>query len=318
MASNIKLPQSWVTRVTSTAASDDEVLVSGRLSRLPTEEDITAVLKKVAGGDAVREMVRRRWITPAASGDKRENRASALHDFLFSIGSHRALFAGEAMYRRQFRQRDLSNELASHAWLCRIMDRASQQPGQNFEVDRVSDAAISRLARLSTDPSGPQRAIAYLKELGVTVMLENALPGMRTDGASFVANGVGPVIGMTLRHDRLDSFWFTLLHEIGHIVLHLSDRPSEVFIDSLEDELDEIELEAEANAFAKDSFIPRDIWLRSDAFRFGTEAAVLDLAKRCSVHPAIVAGRLRFEKRKYHALTHLLGANEVRSALMAG
>ena len=30
-----------------------------------------------------------------------------------------------------------------------------------------------------------------------------------------------PVIGLTLRYDRLDNFWFVLLHELGHVFLHL-------------------------------------------------------------------------------------------------
>jgi HTH-type transcriptional regulator/antitoxin HigA len=319
MEKNINLPQSWVTRITSGALADDIFAVGHDVGEVPSDEAVLAVVSKVAATTAVREMIRRKWFLPEPSEDKQLSRGKGLRDFLFGRNSHHAVFAAAAMYRRQIRQRDFVDELAASAWLCRVMDRAMESPLSNFAINKLNDAAISHLVRLSPDSSGPVEAIRYLAKLGVTVVLENGLPGMRTDGASFMAKGIGPVIAMTLRHDRVDSFWFTLLHEIGHVLLHLADRPDEVFVDSLEeDETDESELEAEANAFAKDAFVPRDTWSRSDAFRFGTEPAVLELARKCSIHPAIVAGRLRFEKRKYTTLTHLLGAGQVRSVLMAG
>jgi HTH-type transcriptional regulator/antitoxin HigA len=210
-------------------------------------------------------------------------------------------------------------ELITLTWLRWVSEKASavRLPAR-FSNDKLSDEAISQLVQLSKRRDGPRAALEYVSNLGVTVIVESSLPGMRTDGAAFIADGVGPVIGLTLRYDRLDSFWFTLLHEIGHIVLHLIKSPDSVFIDSFdEDGVDDIEIEAEANAFAKDAFIPRDVWLRSEAFRSGKEPAVRALASKCSIHPAIVAGRLRFEKRKYFALSELLGEGTVRSELIA-
>jgi HTH-type transcriptional regulator/antitoxin HigA len=315
----INLSQAWITRVTSDLAAED-ISVGGRVrTKLPSDEEVSAVVSKAAGADAVREMVRRRWFVPAANEDRLKSRARALKDFLFAPGNHRPILAAATMYRRQSRQRDLFDEMATLAWVCRITDRASEKKTlRSFSTELLDHGTISHIVRLSTRETGPSEAIEYLKELGITVVLENALPGMRTDGVSFVVKEVGPVIGLTLRYDRLDSFWFTLLHELGHIALHLSDKSDEVFIDSLEDEEpDETEVEAEANAFAKDAFIPRDIWLRSDAFRFGTEASVVALAKQCMIHPAIVAGRLRFEKRKYYEYTKFLGTGKLRDILMS-
>lgn len=315
----IKLSQSWVTRMTSDITAED-LFVSGHdREGVPSEEEVAAVVSKTGGTDAVREMVRRKWFTPESSDDRQMSRGKALQEFLYSARVHRRVLAATAMYRRQFRQRDLVDEMATLAWLCRVTDEAVEMKSRaTFDNDKLDSKAISHLVHLSTRPSGPSDAIRYLKKIGITVVLENSLPGMRTDGVSFFAKGAGPVIGLTLRYDRLDSFWFTLLHEVGHVALHLSESPEDVFVDSFEDdETDELEVEAEANAFAKDAFVPRDTWLRSDAFRFGTESAVVALAKKCSIHPAIVAGRLRFEKRKYHALSNLLGAGELRGVLMA-
>jgi HTH-type transcriptional regulator/antitoxin HigA len=315
----LKLSQDWITRATSDTTAED-IFVGGRIhSSLPSDDDVSAVVAQAAGADAVREMVRRKWFVPATTEDRTTSRWRALKEFLFSPNNHRPILAATTMFRRQQRQRDFLDEMATLAWLCRIMDRAAEnRPQRVFKAKELGDQAISHIVKLSTRSTGPSEAIDFLMNVGITVVIENALPGMRTDGVSFVAEGVGPVIGLTLRYDRLDSFWFTLLHEVGHIVLHLSDKPGDVFIDSLDDEeSDEMEVEAEANAFAKDSFIPRDTWLRSEAFRFGTESAIIALAKQCGVHTAIVAGRLRFEKRKYYEYTKFLGTGELRDTLMS-
>lgn len=126
----------------------------------------------------------------------------------------------------------------------------------------------------------------------------------------------GPVIGLTLRNDRLDSFWFTLLHEVAHLVLHLPTDSNEVFVDTIENE-DQYspEFETEADAFAKDSFIPRDVWNRN-VFRLRTGASILDLSAKLKINPSIVAGRLRYERKAYNEFSQLVGIGEVRKLLL--
>jgi HTH-type transcriptional regulator/antitoxin HigA len=174
------------------------------------------------------------------------------------------------------------------------------------------------LAKLSTHREGPKLAIAAVRNIGIHVVVEDGLPGMSVDGASFHHPETGPVIGLTARHDRLDNFWFTLVHELGHICLHLEKPSAEVFVDAEEDDAtDTIEAEAEANAFAKDALIPRDTWIRSHVHRLGSEAAVIALAKQLGVHPAIVAGRIRYERREFRIFNDLIGRGRVREVISA-
>ncbi len=317
MMTRVKLSQAWVNRVTSDTTED--IFASGKdVAQLPSDAEVAAIVNAAASKDAVREMVRRKWFSPVTNGNRVAERGRALHTFLFSQTQNRPALAAATLFRRQRRQRDFFEEMTTLAWLCRVTDRAAAARNTQFDHNNLSQRAIRHLVRLSTDSSGPRDAIHYLEKLGIRVIIESSLPGMNTDGASFFAPGIGPVIGLTLRYDRLDSFWFTLLHEVGHIVLHLRDDSHEVFIDSIEDEdREESEVEAEANAFAKDSFVPRDAWLRSDAFRLGTEPAIFALADKFEIHPAIIAGRLRFERRRYQAFSQLLGAGQVRSVLLA-
>lgn len=313
----LKLTQAWVHRVTSDT-TDDIVAAGNDTGPLPSDAEVSAIANSAASTDAVREMVRRKWFSPSDNDDRLVARGAALQQFLFSGRPSRPAFVVAALFRRSRQQRELVDEMATLAWLCRVTDKATAEKKLIFNTEKLNQRAITHLVRLSKDSSGPRDAILYLEKLGIRVVIENSLPGMRIDGASFVVPGFGPVIGLTLRYDRLDSFWFTLLHELAHIVLHMRGNSDEVFVDSIEDEdRDESEIEAEANAFAKDSFVPRDAWLRSDAFRFATGPAILALAEKFEIHPAVIAGRLRFERKRYQDFSQLLGAGQVRSVLLA-
>jgi hypothetical protein len=81
---------------------------------------------------------------------------------------------------------------------------------------------IKDLTKLSRFPSGPIWVQQALLEVGIAVIIEPHLTGTHLDGAAIRHPNGFPVIALTLRHDRLDNFWLTLIHEQGHVKLHLS------------------------------------------------------------------------------------------------
>lgn len=309
----IRLGQDWVSRVT-TSKSPDISVISTDIYPLPDAAQLQTVIRTLAASEGAREMVRRRWLQPTGTKDRVAARGEALFDFLFTRRAYRpaaAMFKG----RRLRAQRDLFDEVFTMSWIAHVADTARSQASKlaTFQASSVTDEFLGQVIRLSASTDGPKQALNALREIGINVVVESGLPGMSVDGASFHTADVGPVLAMTLRHDRLDNFWFTLLHELGHIVLHLSEPSADVFVDSLEDGVaDEQEAEAEANAFAKDSLIPRDTWLRSDARRNGDETSVVRLARQLGIHPAIVAGRIRYERHEFRIFTNLVGYGQVR------
>jgi HTH-type transcriptional regulator/antitoxin HigA len=315
---DFSLGQAWVSRVTE--ADFPEVSAIGAdLSSMPDNTQLQAVLRDLSLTETAREMVRRRWIQPKGVKDRVAERGEAIFNFLFANPAHRpaiAMFKG----RRLSEQREPIEEIAMMAWVAHVLDSArANAPHVKFKPSSLSDDFIRRLAKLSVHDDGPRQALAAVREIGISLVVESGLPGMSVDGASLHTSAVGPVLALTLRYDRLDNFWFTLLHELGHIALHLSEPSAEVFVDSLEDRPDdEQEAEAEANAFAKDGLIPRDLWLRSDAYRLGSERSALNLANQLSVHPAIVAGRIRYERRNFRIFNDLVGEGGVRNVIFAG
>lgn len=288
---------------------------------MPDATQLRIVLRNLALTDAAREMVRRKWFQLGGVQDKVAERGEALFDFLFGYRANRPAFA---MFkgRRPSAQRDLFEEIATMAWIAHVTDTAeSQLHKATFRVSSISDEFIHHLVGLSVLNDGPKQALEAVRGIGINVVIEGGLPGMSIDGASFHPKTVGPVLAMTLRYDRLDNFWFTLLHELGHIALHLAEPSDEVFVDSMEDGQNDdqetgAEAEAEADAFAKDGLIPRDTWLRSDARRLGSESSVVGLAKQLGIHPAIVAGRIRYERREFRIFPDLVGVGGVRDLLL--
>ncbi|MGJ8743687.1 ImmA/IrrE family metallo-endopeptidase [Polaribacter sp.] len=118
------------------------------------------------------------------------------------------------------------------------------------------------------------------------------------DGKSFMSNGV-PSIVLSLKYKRLDNFAFTIMHELGHVFLHLTGdyQGHSFFINSSKNDT----LEFEANQFARNKLIPESEWEYFEiANNIFTDDVILNFAKKIKVHPAIVRGRVCFEHNKYY------------------
>jgi HTH-type transcriptional regulator/antitoxin HigA len=169
---------------------------------------------------------------------------------------------------------------------------------------------LKDLVRLSGLDDGPLRARKLLAEHGIVVIAEPQIAGMKVDGAAFLVDET-PVIGITLRRDYVDNFWFTLLHEIGHIILHYRTGLASGFFDDADNPgIDD--LEAEANDFAGNMLIPDEVWKRSSARIAKTAEPIERLAKQLGIAPAIVFGRVRLERHDYSLFSNKIGRGQVR------
>ena len=54
-----------------------------------------------------------------------------------------------------------------------------------------------------------------------------------------------------------------------------------------------------------------DAWERSPASKLPTPEAAIHLAKQLGIHPAIAAGRIRYERKNYRLLPNLVGSGEI-------
>lgn len=265
----------------------------------------------------IKEMVRRGWInldSPSTISPTTKKAAeNSLKAFLKQVYEDAAV---PALFRRTFRG-DILDEKTFYstlAWSARVLARAKQSARKykKFDPSSLNEEFFVKVARLSQSPDGPRNVIDVLAEKGVALVIEPKLPNTLLDGAAILSESGLPVIGMTLRYDRVDYFWFTLLHELAHIWKHISS-PDEAFIDRVENTSPSSRIEKQANRIARDALIPRAIWKRSPAFLNSSRESILRLADDLSIHPAIVVGRLQKENEKYEIFRDMLGQDSVRS-----
>jgi HTH-type transcriptional regulator/antitoxin HigA len=150
---------------------------------------------------------------------------------------------------------------------------------------------------------------------GIHFVILNHLPKTYLDGACFSSPDGEPIIALTLRYNRLDNFWFTLIHELCHLHLHL-DHNQLAFFDDTENGQDSPtnDFETEANHLTRQVLIPDEVWAVEKGKlldNLGPDS-VNKLAQRIHRSPAIVAGRVRWETGSYKICNELLGSGWVK------
>lgn len=204
---------------------------------------------------------------------------------------------------------------ALEAWCSAVLVKAGDQSVSKKAINKSRSKALARqLAKLSVHEDGPAKASDFLRGIGVILVTMDHLPGTFLDGAAICRGDGAPVIALTLRHDRIDNFWFTLLHEFAHVCLHLG-KGIPVIVDDLEVKSSN-DIETEADTFARDALIPPKIWKLLGSAEVGTDE-IENIAAEAEVHPAIVAGRWRWENSDYRRFSKLLGHGQIRGMLPA-
>ena len=173
---------------------------------------------------------------------------------------------------------------------------------------------LRKLALLSVDPQAVRQLPSILAKFGIILVYVYALPGMSADGAVFHLSTGHPVIAMSLRFPRLDYFWFTLLHELAHLVLHAGQLKGPAFF-NVEISEGQDRAERAANRLAKDSMVDRESW-RSCAPKYDpTDRAVHAYAAEQGVHPSLIAGLLRKESGNYKRYSSIINEHDVRKII---
>lgn len=272
---------------------------------LPSYEMSSADLQKV-----LKHARENGWLDKADQSD--ENGISQLKR---TVAEHVGEFGTPSLLRTGLNVHDLTKDWFLLAWKAQVTRYAQRQIQRRKSKYRPLNMAwLSQLVKLSVVDDGPVRAKEMLAQQGIILVIEPQIAGMRVDGAAFLIDE-HPVIGLTLRIDSVDNFWFTLMHEIGHVVLHYRTGLASGFFDDFE-HLEIDELEEEANRFAQNMLIPDAVWNKSPARIAKTAEPVEQLAKQLGISPAIIFGRLRMERQNYKIFSDKIGRGRVRKQLL--
>ena len=202
---------------------------------------------------------------------------------------------------------------AQLAWLHRVKSIASEMLIAPYSPQRLDDA-ISKISALRSHPEHMARVPRILAEAGVRFVVVEGLPGGKIDGVCFWLNDKTPVIGMTLRFDRIDNFIFVLRHELEHIRRRDGLESAIIDVDVGRQADDELESQERiANEEAREFCVPKremDAFVARKAPYF-SERDLIGFARTLRVHPGLVAGQLQFRTGKFtHFRNHLANVRE--------
>ena len=210
-----------------------------------------------------------------------------------------------------------TNQVRIQLWLARVREIADARDylRGRFRKEHLSFESLRYLSRLSWMPDGPRLAVQFLAERGIALIIEPHLSPTRLDGAAMIGRSGAPVIGLTVREDRLDNFWFTLLHELVHAWKHLDQENHRAIVDENIEKpaKDPSDIEREANESAAEILIENSTWRRSHAHLSPSVQSIQEFAARMQVSPAVVAGRIRYERGNYTLFSKLVGYRTVRA-----
>jgi len=186
------------------------------------------------------------------------------------------------------------------AWCVRALTLARSVPAQKFTRNSL-ESGIPKLRALADFPENVRNVPKCLSEMGIRLVIIEHLPKSKIDGAALWLgkDWERPVIALSLRYDRIDSFWHTLFHEISHI-RHKDSFVVDIDLVGADRCLSSetvSEIENRANQEAANMLIPKEklqsFISRTRPFYYGEK--INQFANLLKIHPGIIAGQLQFK-----------------------
>lgn len=191
-----------------------------------------------------------------------------------------------------FRAAKIKNEkhvINTNVWIQMVANTLDDKPVLPFDKEKLH-ASLDELRSLThKEPSDFVPKIKkILEECGVNFVLIPSIPNAQPKGM-VMWKEERIILGMSNKGRFSDMFWFTLFHEIGHVLLH----PNENFVDL--DLTSTEEREAEADEFSKEILIPTDKFEVFTSKGQPSLSSIEKFADEVGVEKSIVIGRLQKE-----------------------
>src|SRR6185312_13707546 len=281
------------------------------MARSQSPDPAVEVRAKLQNVYPVREMIKRGWIHDT-SADMLERQLLA---FFEVPDDSKIPYMPHAARKSSYEEREIPAPQV--AWLFRV-----RQIARSISVPKYSERALRKaLADLEALLLAPEEARSVpkiLAECGVKFVIVEKLPHADIDGVCFWLDENSPVIGMSIKKDTIDNFWFVLRHEIEH-VLRMHGRDQEIIdVDLGSFEVATSQEEQLANAAAADFCAPSaklDIFMaRKSPFFY--EKDVIAFAQIVRRHPGLVVGQMHFRMQRHNYLVRY--QSKIRSFVIPG
>ena len=240
---------------------------------------------------------------PKQYRDTGESRLPELTSYIYCGGD-----AAAALYRK----RNDASEVLIGLWLSAVRRTAGWYTAANSTpvFQGLEKSILADLPRRFHIPENLTQIGPFLASHGIVFIWEDSFPSMKLDGAVFALSSGQIVVAVSLRYARLDHFWFTLMHELAHVVLHADHLDTPILDDF--DVVSEDIIEQQADRLASDSLIPRNEWRSCPARYTNSADDIVSFANRLGIPSQCVAGRLQRELSRYDLFTEIINKHNVR------
>lgn len=247
----------------------------------------------------IKEMVKRHWIEPTQNVEVLEQQVVRF----FGINSLDEIESMPHAARKSTSYHEVTTP--QRAWLRRASMLGLAVTAKPITKHSL-DEGFGRLRKLLHSVEEIRQVPRVLSDMGIRFVVVEALPQTRIDGACIWLDKHTPVIALSLRYDRIDAFWFSLIHELKHV--KTGDGTTKFILDTdlISDPAGEVSsdhpselAELRANVFASEFLVPKDemddFIARTAPLFYGPK--ILRFAKRIKVHPGIIVGQLQYRKQ---------------------
>ena len=253
----------------------------------------------------IKDMLLKGWLNPFGSAKELQQQVLqfwswATLDFSIIDTEYLPYFTRKSEAYNQF------NASYAITWYRKAMIEASKVKVNAYDKKKL-EHLYENIGNYTCIENGINLFIEELTLAGVIFFVLPHLQKTYLDGAAFFLDK-NPVIVYTGRFKRIDNFWFTVAHEIAHVLLHLN-KDLTFGLDNLRDgELNNIE--NEANELASNKLKHQEILTYlNPSIRYLTTAKVEECAATYNIHPAIIIGKLAHEKSISYANQSLYNEN---------
>jgi HTH-type transcriptional regulator/antitoxin HigA len=251
--------------------------------------------------------------------------SQAIHTFSTALEKQRItpwepskLYLSAMQSKALYRKHDTAPDSKVILWLAQAQEAARKfflEHSAMPEFTGISREEVQELAKMSHDSSILPELPEILAHKGIILLYLPAIAGTKIDGAAFLFADKIPVIAHSLRYPRMDNFWFTLLHELAHICLHIDHLDTPIIDDLSTDEIHTKDIEIQADNLAKYSLVSRIEWRTTTVKNATSENEVYDFAKAQRIHPSIVVGLIGHYKKRFDLFSDIWRMDNPRSIL---
>jgi len=287
-------------------------LATARITAQPNPNRATRA--HLFGGLPISDMIKRGWLTGVQDVRKVDAVETALASFFGVSDPAEIEILPHAAKKTEV---SIDATPAQLAWLYRVKQIANEMMVARYSPEAVR-ASIPKLKSLLLSREEARKVPRILAECGIRFVIVESLPGAKIDGVCLWLDDKSPVIGLSMRHDRIDNFWFVLRHELEHVIQG-HGKTAAILDAELEGERAGIgtsvsEEERVANAAAADFCVPAKMMKDFIARKapFFAQQDMLGFAALLKVHPGLVAGQLRHQTTRYDLfVNHLVKIRSV-------